>query len=156
MKTLLTIKQQNEFLSTNWQLQTITHKWSCRGYGNSKILDKRANVLSKASGCGYDRFGAAIGAFIQRTFQEELDKLAIKHCKGTNKHRRTSIEYYGLFYNKEEKRAYVDGACGENCMKRILNKIGFDLNYLVKSDKGQTGETFYSLEPISAHNRRHH
>jgi len=28
MKTLLTIKQQNEFLSSNWRLKTLTVFWS--------------------------------------------------------------------------------------------------------------------------------
>ena len=156
MKTILTIKEQKEFIHTNWQLATITHKWSSRGMGNSKILDKRDNVLAKAGGCGYDRFGAAIGEAIQYLFHLELNKLAARECKGTNKTRKGSKNYYGLFYNTKTKTAYLDGACGSNCMFKILNKIGFELNQVAETERTNTGEVFYTLEPISAHNRKYH
>lgn len=118
MRTLLTIKQQNAFLDTNWHLKTITHKWSTNGYGNSRILDGRGDLLGRAGGCGYDRYGAALGNAITEIFPEEVLRLAKRECKGRRREYKGAPNFYGLFYNSKEKRAWLDGACGESCMKK--------------------------------------
>lgn len=156
MRTILTITEQKQFLHSNWQLATITHKWSSRGYGNSKIIDKRGDQLAKATGCGYDRFGAAIGEAIQYLFHLELNKLGKRECRGTSHTRKASKKYYGLFYNAATQTAYLDGACGSSCMMKILNKIGFELTQVAETERSNTGEVFYTLEPISAHARKYH
>jgi len=155
MRTIKNINDQNEFLENNWQLRTIQHKWSCRGYGNSKILDGQDNILSKASGCGYDRFGAAIGNYIQELFQAELNILGVKYCRGKNKQRKTSKLYYGLFYDSKKKHAYVDGACGTDSMYRILHKIGFELHRVGETSSTYNGSEFFTLEPVSKHNKKY-
>lgn len=153
MRTILTIKEQHEFLNTNWNYKTLTHKWSCRGYGNSKVI-ANGEVIAKAGGCGYDRFGAAIGEAIAHIFGKELNKLARRECKGKRRDRKGSEKFYGLFYDSVKKRAWVDGGCGSECMKKILNKIGFSLEYVGESEQAQSGEAFYSLVPVTKHNRR--
>lgn len=110
MKTLLTIAQQKQFLSDNWKIETITHKWSTRGHGVSKIIDQRGNVIAKATGCGYDRFGTVIGDFIQVTFQNELQRLSKRFCKKPYAGDcRSSKEFYGMFL-KPDGSVYLDGA----------------------------------------------
>ena len=155
MKTLLTIKQQKEFIANNWNLETICHRWSTRGYGNSKILDRRGDVLAKATGCGYDRFGAVIGDLIQVTFQAELQRLAKRFCKtkyaGDLK---SSKVLYGLFLRKDGM-AHLDGACGYECMYRVLNCIGFELKEVGRSEKTNNGDTFLQLRPVSDHNKKY-
>jgi hypothetical protein len=149
MRTLLTIKQQHEFLDTHWHLKTIKHKWSCRGYGNSRILDSRDKVLGRAGGCGYDRYGAALGNAISELFPGEIHKLAKRECKGGRREYKGSEAFYGLFYNARDKVAWVDGGCGSNCMERILNKIGFSLNYVgEKGQRSNSGVVFYTLTPL--------
>lgn len=149
MKTLLTIAQQNEFLANNWQFETLTHAWSTAGYGNSKILDQHDNVIAKRTGCGYDRFGATLGDVIETLFAEEIYKLADKtRNKKAQKNRQPSKEYYGLFFNFNEKRAYLDGACGDSCMRKILEKIGFRLVFIKDIDQGRKGYTIYQLQPL--------
>lgn len=155
MKTLLTIAQQNEFISNNWKLVNISHKWSCRGYGNSKIVDSRGEILAKASGCGYDRFGAVIGIFIQATFPNELQRLAKRFCKTKYAGDLKSAKaFYGMTMNKAGK-VFLDGACGYNCMYEILNVIGFELIESGKYEKSYNGETFYTLRPVSAHAKKY-
>lgn len=154
MKTLLTIKQQHQFLSDNWQLKTLIHKWSCRGYGNSKIIDGRDNVIGKAGGCGYDRYGAALGNAISAMFPEEVLRLAQRECKGRRRTYKQAKTFYGLFYNSIDKKAWLDGACGSGCMDEILKKIGFSLEQVAAFDRGQTGETVYVLKPITKHDRK--
>ena len=155
MKTLLTIAQQNEFLSNNWNLVDISHRWSCRGYGSSRIQNSRGETLAKATGCGYDRFGTAIGQFIEATFPDELQRLAKRSCK--NKYGnggKSSKEFYGLFIGNDGK-VYLDGACGYDCMFRILNCIGFELKQVGEHKTANSGSVFYTLHPVSEHNKKY-
>ena len=155
MKTLLTIAQQNEFLSNNWKVENITHRWSTRGYGSSKIIDHDGNTLAKATGCGYDRFGTVIGEFIQSTFQNELQRLGKRFCKKPYAgDRKSSKEFYGMFL-KPDGSVYLDGACGCDCMFRILNCIGFELVKVGEFEKTYNGEVFYNLRPVSDNNKKY-
>lgn len=157
MRTLLTVKQQTEFLADNGHVAQIEHKWSCRGYGNSKIIDSRSNVVARASGCGYDRFGTVIGDYMETVFQNELNKLGKRFCKTKyTRERKASKAFYGMFYNPKTGKAHLDGACGYECMHRILNCIGFELVQVgTTGNKGQTGSEFYELRPVSAYNRKY-
>jgi len=154
MKTLLTIKEQEQFLNDNWQLSSLVHKWSTRGYGNSKILDGQGHVIGKAGGCGYDRYGAALGNAISEMFPNEILKLAKRECKGERREYKGSKNFYGLFYNAKEGQAWVDGGCGSNSMTKILNKIGFSLRYVGESEQSNNGEQFYTLAPLTKHERK--
>lgn len=154
-QTILTIKEQNEYLAKNFTKKALTHKWSSRGMGNSKILDRYGDIFGKAGGCGYDRFGAALGEAITTLFSRELYKLAKRECKGKRGAiRKTSSKFYGLYYSQKKDAAYVDGACGEDSMKKILNKIGFSLEYVGESERSNNGEVFYNLVPVTKTNRR--
>ena len=155
MKTLLTIAQQNEFLVNNWKVENISHAWSCRGYGSSRIQNANGETLSKASGCGYDRFGTVIGGFIMVTFPDELQRLATRFCKtpyaGKSK---SSKAFYGLFMDSKGK-VYLDGACGYNCMYKILNAIGFELIQVGEHKTTYSGHVYYTMRPVSAHNKKY-
>lgn len=148
MRTLHTKKQQAQFLSDNFRLTTIEHKWSTRGYGSSKILDKRGNVLGKATGCGYDRFGAAIAEFIMAVFPEEVYKLAKKHCNDNRKDYQPSRKFYGLIFDAEKDRAWLDGACGYDCMFKVLNAIGYHLRQVAETGGSTSGSEFFELQPV--------
>ena len=154
-QTLLTMKQQKEWLNNNWRNSTLCHKWSSRGYGNSKILNNFNEVIGKASGCGYDRFGAALGNAISELFPAEVLKLARRECKGHRRNYKGSKNFYGLFYDAEKGRAWLDGACGDYCMRRILNKIGFSLEYVGESERSNNGEVFYKLRSVSKNEREY-
>lgn len=157
MKTLLTIAQQNEFLSNNYAIQTIEHKWSSRGYGNAKILDCNDSILAKAIGCGYDRFGTVIGQFIEVTFQDELLKLAKRFCKEGKRGatRKGSKEFYGMFYNAKTREASLDGGCGYQSMCKVLNAIGFELKTVSRKCFSNHGFEMLNINPVSAHNKKY-
>lgn len=149
MKTLLTIAQQNAFLSDNWEKVTLTHKWSARGYGNSIILNDRDDQIAKHTGCGYDRFGAVLGDVISEFFPNEVHKLAEKtRNKKARKTYQQSKDFYGMFYNFETKKAWLDGACGDSSMRKILEKIGFKLVHIKSINNGNTGYDIYQLKPL--------
>lgn len=155
MKTLLTIAQQKQFLSDNWNLVDISHRWSARGYGSSRIQNSRGETLARATGCGYDRFGTAIGQFIELTFPDELKRLAKRFCK--TKYTgglKSSKEFYGMF-KRDDGSVSLDGACGHDCMFKILNAIGFELKQVGEHKTTNSGSVFYTLRPVSTHNKKY-
>lgn len=153
-RTILTIAEQNQFLSDNWQAKNISHKWSSRGMGNSKILDAQGNVIGKAGGCGYDRYGAALGEAIITLFPKELFKLAKRECKGKRRNYKQAKKFYGMFYSSITGMAWLDGGCGSNCMEKILNKIGFSIERVGEHEGSNNGEVFYTLKPVTKHDKQ--
>lgn len=153
-QTVLTIAQQEQFLNDNYRLRALNHKWSTRGYGSSRIFDSCGNALAKATGCGYDRLGSAMGEVVCDVFPEEVLKLAKRECKGPRRNYKKSAKFYGLFYNAVEGKAWIDGACGFDCVKKILNKIGFSLDYVGGDNNGVQGSEHYTLSPLNKRDRR--
>lgn len=149
MKTIYTKAQQAEWLKNN--RNAIEHKWSLRGYGNSRII-YAGEQIAHASGCGYDRRGKAMGEALIHLFPEAVNKLAKRHCKGK---RRTykqpkNRRLYGLFYNSVTGKAWIDGACGFQQVQHIANAIGFSIQFV--GDTGSqknTGSEFFTLEPVT-------
>jgi len=142
MRTLLSKAKQEQFLDENWRFKTLHFKWGKSGMHKCTLYDKRDGILGSAGGMGYDKKGSAFGDFITTHFQAELKRLNTK-------------DYYGLtHYNKKTKKrqtraskhtkTYVDGACGFNCMENIMNKIGFQLEF-VKEDNWNC---YYVVNPL--------
>ena len=154
MRTILTKQQQIDWLESNCSKHTIEHKWSNRRYGSSRIFDGGSNLLGKASGYGYDRYGAALGDAIAELFPAELYRLAKRHCVGQRRtYKQPRNKYlYGLFFDSVKGRAWVDGGCGSQQIEHILNAIGFGLDY-VGEHGSATGSAFYTLRPVSKHER---
>lgn len=156
MRTIQTKQQQKETVGHAGHI-ALVHKWSTRGYGSSRIsfFDSRGPYTKtkecKRSGCGYDRFGATLGDVMEELFPRELNKLALRVCKGKRlSTRKQSETFYGLFYNAKEKRAYVDGACGTSSMEWILAAIGYELiSCGSDGSQGYTGSDFYILRPLT-------
>ncbi|AUR84163.1 hypothetical protein NVP1049O_54 [Vibrio phage 1.049.O._10N.286.54.B5] len=147
MNTILTIKEQNEFLSTNLENKTFEFKWSCRGYGSTTVFNSNDNKLLRVGGCGFDRRGAALGQLITLLFKPELDKLAKKVVSGRGDRKVTPRLFYGLSVYKG--RVSVDGACGFDCMQQILAAIGFEINLVHSTNsQRQTGSEIFELKPI--------
>lgn len=146
MRTLLTIKQQEKFLSDNWNIETIEHRWARSGM-SAKLLTSRGSLITKAGGCGYDRWGTLIGQFIEIYFPEELTKLAKRFCKTKGTYRNSSDRFYGLFLR--DGKGYLDGGCGINCMEKVLACIGFELSYGVRGNYYET----LTLKPVSKHKK---
>ena len=88
-------------------------------------------------------------------FPAEIAKLAKRVCKGDRPTYKGSEEFYGLFYNAKDKRAWLDGGCGSQCMEKILKKIGFSLQYVGETARSNNGETFYTMQPLTKHDRKY-
>jgi len=86
------------------------------------------NKVSSCNGGGYDMKGTALAQWAQETFPEKVKKL-------------NAETYYGLHFFNKKKRTYhpkfrkgysmwLDGACGFDCIKRILGAIGFSFTFI--------------------------
>lgn len=149
MRTIMTKTQQADWIENN--SCTLKHKWSTRGYGNSRILNGLDEQIGKAGGCGYDRYGAALGEAITTLFGPQLYQLAKRHCVGSRRSYKQpkNSRLYGLFYDAVKNCAWVDGGCGSRQMENILNAIGFGLDYMGEDSGSCTGVQFYQIRPVS-------
>ena len=93
--------------------------------------------VSSCNGGGYDMQGTVLGEWVMDNFQDKIRKLPSNYGSGDNKK-----GFYGLsFYNsktkktqhrwsKNVKRAYIDGACGQSEVEKIMKAIGLKLKYI--------------------------
>ena len=124
-----------EWLRDNWRLSTLHFQWSRSGV--CRLYDFRKNYTGlNASGYGYDKSGTVLGQFLMSHFGDELKKLSSKDFYG--------LTHYDKKYHKyrvkptPNTKTYVDGACGFNCMRDILLKIGFRMRYVQESNNSLT------------------
>lgn len=129
---------------------TLEIKWTVsRGadtYGyNICSLWCRGKKLASCSGGGYDMAGTVLADFIKMIFPDELRTLTAN--AGGNE----AGGFYGLRFSIErgdkwerlrkwEQGASVslDGGCGFESMEKILNALGYTVQYVnVKSQKNQ-------------------
>jgi|TARA_R100000084_G_C4571392_1_gene109405 hypothetical protein len=148
MKTILTKAQAQQFLDENWKLNTLNFKWTISkgrdtyGYNICTLRDMGGNKIASTCGGGYDMQGTALGNFINSYFSNELKKLTadrggVAFAKRSGfyglTHYNPKAKSYSRRYLKratEHTRSYVDGASGFDCMRRILAKIGFKMNFV--------------------------
>ena len=88
------------------------------GYGLVTLTGVVGNESKyRECGGGYDMIGSAVGQFIKDQFGDALKELT------------GQVEnFYGFFFRNGKVK--VDGACGENCMEKILtNLLGYEISY---------------------------
>ena len=150
MKKLLSKKQREAWLDENWQYGVLTFRYSNGTHGNVvKVLDKRGDRIQSVgcSGGGYDMTGTCLGQFIELCFPKEIRRLdprqfyGIKHY---NMNRKSRKDRYQVRQSKNT-RTIIDGACGMNSMRNILEKIGFKLEYITET-RGRVDTTTYILK----------
>ena len=132
MKYLLKKKTRQDFLSDNWKLETLIFRWGKSGMRPVRIYDKRNDKTEfGAGGYGYDKQGTAFGRLIAHYFGNELKRLDSSEFYG--------VRHYNAKTRKSQRRASkhtitsIDGACGFSSMERILNKIGFGLEFITET-----------------------
>ena len=147
MKYLLNKQTRQKFLSDNWKLETLIFRWGKTGMRPVRIYDKRNDRTEfGAGGYGYDKKGTAFAQFIAHYFGEELKRLTANYGS-FDKGGFYGLRHYNTKTRKSQKRASkhtrttIDGACGFSCMRDILNKIGFGLEFITETKH----ETIYQL-----------
>ena len=133
--------------------KTLVFKWTVsRGrdtYGyNICSLWINGQKVASCNGGGYDMQGTCFGDYIEKNYQERLQKLNANY--GSNDKRKG---FYGLVISKNHKRInkyksgaiiQLDGACGFDSMRQIAEKIGLKLEYIHGSKSGN----IYRIEDL--------
>ena len=146
MRKLLSKKQREAWLDENWRYGVLTFRYSDGVNGNIvKVVDKRGEIIKgvRCTGGGYDMTGTCVGQFVEQCFPEQIKRL-------------DSREFYGLHHwntkskkrqhrSSENTRTTIDGGCGMNSMRNILEKIGFKLEY-INETRGKVDTTTYILK----------
>ena len=154
MRTLLTKQQSADFVRENWRFQTLTFNWTTSrardsyGYNICTLRDFKRDKIASTCGGGYDMKGTVLGDMINKYFTHELKKLVANSGSLD-----TPSGYYGLsHYNTKAKtskrrflkrassntKTYVDGGCGFDSMRRILEKIGFKMQFVKETKNSST------------------
>ena len=154
MRTLLTKQQSKDFVRENWRFQTLTFNWTTSrardsyGYNICTLKDYKGEKIASTCGGGYDMKGTVLGEMINKYFTHELKKL-VANSGSMN----TPSGFYGLsHYNPKAKthkrrflkratsqtQTYVDGGCGFDSMRGILEKIGFKLQFVKETKNSST------------------
>lgn len=100
------------------------------GFVKCRIWHPEGFVLGSAGGGGYDKRGTALGEAMTKLFPNELTALAKQ--LGPTKESLNVVRYpggpqtrvYGLGLGASGK-AWLDGACGYECMLDVLRALGF-------------------------------
>lgn len=122
--------------------KTLKFKWTVsRGrdtYGyNICSLYVDGNKVSSCNGGGYDMQGAALANWMEEEFQEKIQKLPSNCGSMDNSKGFYCLSFYNTKTHKKQHRfskhvekAHIDGACGFSSVERILNAIGYKLEYI--------------------------
>lgn len=119
---------------TNIHLQikwTVSKGRETYGYNICSLYEDGIKVQS-CNGGGYDMEGTVLGDYIANKFQKELKSM------GNIK------DYYGTTVSKDGMNVYIDGACGWDSVKRIIDALGLELTRLSYKTNGDN--KFYLLD----------
>jgi hypothetical protein len=155
------------FLELKW---TVSRGRDTYGY-NICSLYVDGKKVSSCNGGNYDMEGTALGLWVQAAFAEELVKTVTTEFYGlcfANPHWKPSDEtlakekemgFIGLdryrdFYSQTSKVPtekhiipLIDGACGKSEVIKIINHLGYAMEYIPVRNKNLT---IYKMMPINA------
>ena len=116
------------------QINKLTISWSVSkgqytyGYNICRLDDRNNGKRFRCMGGGYDMIGTVFGEWLQHYYQPELLKIK-------------DGGFYGMKYLANKNKVSIDGACGIDCMIRIAEAIGLEVerDYIAKGRR--RGET---------------
>lgn len=132
----------NKVLEFRW---TVSRGRETYGYNICSLWVDNSKVAS-CTGGGYDMAGTCLGEWMASAFLEQLKKLRANYGS-----RDTAKGFYGLRFwrgnkavrkYKEGDKVALDGGCGFESMRRILNKIG----YTIREVASTTNRTTFLVE----------
>jgi hypothetical protein len=116
----------------------------CRA--DSYVLGQRFKTI----GGGYDMIGTVIGQYIQHRFENELLKLVSDNqanLKPSHGEWLQLSNFYGLTFTPSKNLVSLDGACGIECMLKIAEALGLEVQR-THNRKGHTnGYIFCEVSP---------
>lgn len=119
------------------KLNSLTLSWSVSrgrdtyGYNICRLDDRNNGKRYRCNGGGYDMVGTVFGEWLQDVYQDRLLNLMLKAhstwSKSEGKTYHNDKGFYGMSYYIDENRIVLDGACGLDCMIRIAEAIGLEV-----------------------------
>ena len=116
------------------------------GYNICRLDDTSTGERFECMSGGYDMRGTVFGEWLAANYQSEL--LALKDranyifpLEGAPRHANREDSFYGMRYHEKYPAITLDGACGLECMIRIAEAIGLEVerDYIAKGRR--RGET---------------
>lgn len=119
-------------LSISW---SVSRGRDTYGYNICRLDSRQSGSRYKCMGGGYDMIGTVFGDWLECEYQSELVAHVASLPKiqyGSTKRMQISEEinpsYYGLTI-REDGSVSLDGGCGINCMVRIAEAIGLEVQW---------------------------
>lgn len=116
------------------------------GYNICRLDDTSTGERFKCMGGGYDMRGTVFGNWLEACYQDRLVKLRdrasfTRTTSGVSVPANREDCLYGMAYIEKDNRISLDGACGLECMIRIAEAIGLEVerDYIAKGRR--RGET---------------
>lgn len=142
-------------LSLSW---TTSRGRDTYGYNICRLDDRNNGQRFKCMGGGYDMVGTVFAEWLCTTYPEKL--LALKgraHYQillAGRQVNKNEDAIYGLTYHEKGDRVHMDGACGLECVLKVAELIGLDVqrDYIAKGRR--RGETigWFIVEPSDSTN----
>ena len=132
------------------QINHLVLSWSTSkgrdtyGYNICRLDDRNNGKRYRTMGGGYDMVGTVFGEWLEENFQSELQTIKarshyISGEDGTQANPRTD-SLYGMRW-KRDNSVSLDGACGLECMLRIAEAVGLEVERDYISKGKRRGET---------------
>lgn len=134
------------------QINHLVLSWSTSkgrdtyGYNICRLDDRNNGQRFRTIGGGYDMIGTVFGQWLQANYQKELMEISQRANTVYNQQLEwvtsdRSDRLYGMTYRVIDGRVTIDGACGLECMIRIAEAIGLEVerDYIAKGRR--RGET---------------
>lgn len=135
------MKNQINHLVLSW---SVSKGRDTYGYNICRLDDRNNGKRFRCMGGGYDMIGTVFGEWLQENYQEKLQAIKarshyITDENGTGSNSRPD-SLYGMRW-KTDNTVSLDGACGLECMIRIAEAIGLEVerDYIKKGKR--CGET---------------
>lgn len=143
LNQIATYSDINCFLSFS---QGVSRGYETQGYLIIRLTHSRTGQVFKCMGGGYCMTGVDLGYYLKQIIKDEsqaLEALATSVYKeiqagegipyGLNLRERESLQKDGKYVASKVRKAiregkfYLDGACGESCMKQIAKLMGIKI-----------------------------
>jgi len=133
-------------------------KWSISrgretyGWNIVTITDTDTGKKYRTTGGGYDMQGTVLGDWVQDVLQDDLMRIKERAQSVYTDKRFQVIEtnhthLYGMTFYTNDNKVVLDGGCGENCIIRIIEACGYNIQFLRHGRKNEiVGYYIYPAE----------
>ena len=101
------------------------------GYNICRLDDSVTQKRFECLGGGYDMIGTVVADWFESTYQNHLAKLSAENPNDDSRRGRLCAVpgFYGAFVNHETGHVTLDGRCGIESIRTIIEACGFDVQW---------------------------